>query len=34
MERWHMTDEYGDYDKFAQMYLLNKKSWQMVNIFS
>lgn len=29
-----MTDEYGDYDKFAQMYLLNKKSWQMVNIFS
>lgn len=29
-----MTDEYGDYDKFAQMYLLDKKSWQMVNIFS
>lgn len=29
-----MTDEYGDYDKFAQMYLLNKKSWQMSNIFS
>lgn len=29
-----MTDEYGDYDKFAQVYLLNKKSWQMLNIFS
>lgn len=29
-----MTDEYGDYDKVAQMYLLNKKSWQMLNIFS